>query len=129
MPQHLALTALLVRDYDEAIAFYVGVLGFELKEDTVLDAAKRWVVVAPPGSRESAILLARAVGPEQLAVVGAQGGGRVFLFLQTDDFERDHAAYVARGVRFVRPPQRQAYGVVAVRGGGLKAMAWRDACS
>ncbi len=114
MPQHLALTALLVRDYDEAIAFFAGTLGFALREDTALGDGKRWVVVAPPGSRESGLLLARAVGADQLQAVGRQGGGRVFLFLETDDFARDHAAYVARGVRFVRPPAEQAYGLVAV---------------
>jgi catechol 2,3-dioxygenase-like lactoylglutathione lyase family enzyme len=114
MTQRLALTALLVRDYDEALGFFVGVLGFELREDTPLEAGKRWVVVAPPGGRQSGLLLAKAVGDEQLQAVGRQGGGRVFLFLETDDFARDHAAFTARGVRFVRPPAAQPYGVVAV---------------
>jgi len=113
--QSLALVALVVRDYDEALAFYVGVLGFELIEDTpVPEQGKRWVVVAPSGSRETRLLLARAAQPEQSARVGDQTGGRVFLFLHTDDFARDHAAYVARGVEFVRPPRREPYGTVAV---------------
>lgn len=114
MSQHLALTALLVRDYDEALSFFVGALGFELQEDTAQEPGKRWVVVAPPGSREGRLLLARAVGDEQLQAVGRQAGGRVFLFLETDDVARDYAAYLARGVRFVRPPIEQPYGVVAV---------------
>ena len=107
--------ALLVRDYDEAIAFYVGTLGFTLVEDTYVEAQdKRWVVVAPPGSTGSAVLLARATSPAQLARIGDQTGGRVFLFLYTDDLARDHARYLAEGVTFVRPPQEQAYGSVAV---------------
>ena len=109
----LSLTALLVRDYDEALAFYVGKLGFDLREDTQLSKTKRWVVVSPPGS-DGALLLARAVDEEQDSVVGRQGGGRVFLFLETDDFERDYTAYVAAGVRFIREPVREAYGTVAV---------------
>jgi catechol 2,3-dioxygenase-like lactoylglutathione lyase family enzyme len=113
MTQRLSQIALLVRDYDEAIAYYVGKLGFELIEDTVLDAAKRWVVVGPNGG-ETRLLLAKAVGERQLAAVGDQSGGRVFLFLQTDDFARDYAAYVARGVTFVREPVTEIYGTVAV---------------
>jgi catechol 2,3-dioxygenase-like lactoylglutathione lyase family enzyme len=113
MPQTLSLTTLLVRDYEEAIGFYVGMLGFELREDTPLTAEKRWVVVGPPGGA-SGLLLARAVGDRQRAAIGDQSGGRVFLFLQTDDFARDHAAYLARGVRFIEPPRVEAYGVVAV---------------
>jgi len=115
MRQHLALTAVVVRDYDEAIAFYVDTLGFELIEDTYQpEQDKRWVVVAPPGATESRILLARAVGDEQASRIGNQTGGRVFLFLYTDDFRRDYEAYTARGVRFVREPKTEAYGTVAV---------------
>jgi len=114
MRQHLSLTAVVVRDYDEAIAFFVGKLGFELREDTRLDEEKRWVVVAPPGSTESAILLARAANPGQAQAIGNQSGGRGFLFLATDDFNRDHAAFRERGVKFLREPRREAYGTVAV---------------
>jgi len=116
MSQRVALFAVTVRDYDEAIAFYVGKLGFELVEDSDLGGGKRWVVVAPPGGRSSgaSILLARAVGEAQLASVGNQTGGRVFIFVETDDFARDHARLLAEGVRFVRPPSREAYGTVAV---------------
>jgi catechol 2,3-dioxygenase-like lactoylglutathione lyase family enzyme len=104
-----------VRDYDEAIAFYVGVLGFTLIEDTfVPEQNKRWVVVAPSGSEGSRVLLARAANPEQQTRVGNQTGGRVFLFLYTDDFERDYRAYRARGVEFVRQPKDEPYGRVAV---------------
>jgi catechol 2,3-dioxygenase-like lactoylglutathione lyase family enzyme len=106
--------ALLVRDYDEALAFFVDRLGFRLVQDTPLSATKRWVVVAPPAEPTAALLLARAVGPEQAAAVGRQGGGRVFLFLHTDDFARDHAAFTARGVRFLEEPRVEAYGTVAV---------------
>lgn len=111
--QRLSLLALLVRDYDEAIAFYVGRLGFELREDTRLSPEKRWVVVGPKGG-ETSLLLAKAVGEHQEAAVGVQGGGRVFLFLETDDFDRDHACYVAAGVRFRERPRMEAYGKVAV---------------
>ncbi|HEY0452935.1 VOC family protein [Actinophytocola sp.] len=111
---HLGLVALVVRDYDEAIAFYVDALGFELRENTGLGDGKRWVVVAPPGSRETGLLLARAEGPEQEARVGDQTGGRVGLFLNTDDFARDHERMLAAGVRFAEPPRREPYGMVAV---------------
>ena len=114
MPQHLSRIALLVRDYDEAIRYYVDVLGFTLLEDTPLGPAKRWVAVAPPGARETALLLARAATDEQRAAVGRQGGGRVFLFLETDDFDRDYAAYRERGVAFVETPRDEAYGRVVV---------------
>ncbi len=114
MPQHLALVALLVRDYDEAIAFYTGPLGFALVEDTPMGGGKRWVVVGPPGAAGTRLLLARADGPEQAARVGDQTGGRVFLFLHTDDFDRDHARMVAEGVRFREAPRREPYGTVAV---------------
>ena len=110
----LATVAFLVRDYDEAIAFFTGALGFSLREDTPLDGGKRWVVVAPPGPGGSSLLLARATSPEQLDAVGRQGGGRVWLFLETDDFTRDHAAFSARGVRFREPPRDEPYGRVAV---------------
>ena len=115
MKQSLGLVALVVRDYDEALAFYVGVLGFTLIEDSYVPAQdKRWVVVAPPGSGESRLLLARAVGEEQSSRIGNQTGGRVFLFLYTDDFWRDFRAYQAKGVVFVREPKQEAYGIVAV---------------
>jgi catechol 2,3-dioxygenase-like lactoylglutathione lyase family enzyme len=109
----IAHVALVVRDYDEAIAFYTGALGFELLQDTRLSAEKRWVLVAPPGSGTS-LLLARAASAEQASRVGNQTGGRVFLFLQTDDFQRDHQAMLARGVRFVETPREEVYGLVAV---------------
>ncbi len=115
MKRHLGLTAIVVTDYDEAIDFYVGTLGFELVEDTyVPEQQKRWVVVAPPGSTASRLLLARAVGDEQSSRVGNQTGGRVFLFLYTDDFWRDYEAYRAKGVKFVREPKKESYGTVAV---------------
>lgn len=113
MTRTIALTALLVRDYDEAIAFYVGALDFELREDTALGGSKRWVVVAPRGA-QSGLLLARADGPAQEARIGDQAGGRVGFFLHTDDFARDHAAMGARGVRFLEAPRSEAYGTVAV---------------
>lgn len=115
MKQSIGLVSLVVRDYDEALDFYVGVLGFELFEDTfVPEQDKRWVVVAPPGARESRLLLARAADAEQASRIGNQTGGRVFLFLFTDDFARDHARYRERGVVFVREPAQQPYGTVAV---------------
>ena len=113
--QSIGLTALLVRDYEEALNFYVGVLGFKVVEDTYIPAQdKRWVVIAPAGSSGSALLLARAVNPEQAARIGDQTGGRIFLFLYTDDFWRDYTAYKARGVVFVRDPKEEIYGTVAV---------------
>ena len=115
MLRSLALVTLVVPDYDEAIAFFVGVLGFELIEDTPDPVReKRWVVVAPAGGTGARLLLARATTPEQRARIGDQTGGRVFLFLHTDDFARDHAALGAKGVTFVREPERHAYGTVAV---------------
>lgn len=116
MPR-LAHIALVVRDYDEALAFYVGKLGFTLVEDTYQpEQDKRWVTIRPPGAGADAttILLARASTPGQEAFIGDQAGGRVFLFLETDDFERDHAAFTAAGVEWVRPPAVQPYGTVAV---------------
>jgi catechol 2,3-dioxygenase-like lactoylglutathione lyase family enzyme len=113
--QTLALVSLVVRDYDEALAFYVGKLGFALVEDTfVPEQSKRWVVVSPPGGTESRLLLARASSPDQESRIGAQTGGRVFLFLHTDDFQRDYDLYRSRGVEFVRPPRVEPYGTVAV---------------
>ena len=115
MKQFLGLTAIVVADYDEAINFYVSTLGFELVEDTyVPEQQKRWVVVAPPGCTESRLLLARAVGDEQSSRVGNQTGGRVFLFLYTDDFWRDYEIYRVKGVEFVREPKQETYGTVAV---------------
>jgi catechol 2,3-dioxygenase-like lactoylglutathione lyase family enzyme len=115
MTQSIGTVALVVRDYDEAIAFYVGILGFTLIEDTFIEALnKRWVVVAPPGSTESRLLLARAVGEEQEVRIGNQTGGRVFLFLHTDDFWRDYNVYKSKGVVFVREPAEEGYGTVAV---------------
>lgn len=111
--QTIAQIALLVRDYDAAIAWYTVKLGFDLIQDTDLGGGKRWVLVAPPGG-ETRLLLAKAASPEQAARIGDQTGGRVFLFLQTDDFDRDHAAMAARGVKFLEAPRREAYGAVAV---------------
>lgn len=109
---HLSLTAFLVRDYDEAIAWFTGALGFSLTEDTDQGGGKRWVVVTPVGGG-SGLLLARAVG-EQAAAVGRQMGGRVGWFLETDDFAGDHARMAAAGVRFAEAPRVEAYGTVAV---------------
>ena len=114
---HLAHIALVVRDYDEALAFYVGKLGFELVEDSYQPAQdKRWVVIRPPGAPANAttILLARASTEHQAQYIGDQAGGRVFLFLATDDFARDHARFTAAGVEWVRPPADYDYGRVAV---------------
>jgi catechol 2,3-dioxygenase-like lactoylglutathione lyase family enzyme len=114
MTQHLAAIALVVRDYDEALGFYVGKLGFDLIEDTRMSDTKRWVLVAPPGAKEMRLLLAKADNPEQKTRIGNQAGGRVFLFLHTDDFQRDYEAYRAKGVRFLESPRLEAYGTVAV---------------
>jgi len=114
MPQHLSLTAIVVRDYDEAVAFFVDQLGFELREDSRLGDEKRWIVVAPPGSTESGILLAKAVTPRQEQAIGDQSGGRVFLFLATDGFDRDYQAFRKRGVKFLEEPRHERYGTVAV---------------
>jgi len=114
---HLAHIALVVRDYDEAVAFYVGKLGFTLVADEYQpEQDKRWVLIRPPGAPDNAttILLARASKPEQAAFIGNQAGGRVFLFLATDDFERDYARFTAAGIEWVRPPAVQPYGKVAV---------------
>jgi len=114
--QRLGLVALVVRDYEEALDFFVGKLGFVLVEDSPVPAqGKRWVVVSPPGSAGGAqLLLARAAAPEQATRIGNQTGGRVFLFLYTDDFQRDYQRYQAQGIRFVRGPNEEPYGTVAV---------------
>ena len=115
MNQSLAHIALVVRDYDEAIGFYVGILGFELVEDSYQPVEdKRWVIVKPRGSGTASLLLARASSPHQEKYIGDQAGGRVFLFLQTDDFWRDYEALKAKGVEFVREPKEAGYGTVAV---------------
>lgn len=123
MPAHITQFAITVLDYDAAIDFYVNALGFELLEDTDLGGGKRWVRVCPPRSgapsvpgpdHRCAILLARAVTPEQVASVGNQTGGRVFVFIHTDDLARDHQRMTERGVRFIRPPTEEPFGTVAV---------------
>jgi catechol 2,3-dioxygenase-like lactoylglutathione lyase family enzyme len=114
MSQIIAKLALVVRDYDEAIAWFSRCLGFELTEDTDMGGGKRWVVMRPPSGRGAALLLAKAVGAKQEAAIGNQTGGRVFLFLETDDFERDHTRMAREGVRFLEAPRREAYGIVAV---------------
>lgn len=103
MTQHIAHIALLVREYDEAIEFYVRKLGFELVEDTKLTDAKRWVLVAPPGSNECKLLLARAVGNDQVKQIGNQSGGRVFLFLHTDNFDRDYQRLLSQSIKNCAP--------------------------
>jgi catechol 2,3-dioxygenase-like lactoylglutathione lyase family enzyme len=114
LKQELAQIALVVADYDEAIAFYTGKLRFTLVEDTVLSETKRWVVIAPPGSSGARLLLAKAVTPEQETRIGNQTGGRVFLFLYTDDFDRDYRHLLDQDIRIVRTPAVEAYGKVAV---------------
>lgn len=112
--QRIGALTVVVRDYDEAKAWYTGVLGFDLVEDTPMGDGKRWLLVAPPGGSGPNLLLARATTPEQESRIGDQTGGRVFLFLHTDDFRRDHAAMAARGVMFREAPRDEAYGTVAV---------------
>ena len=114
MKQRIAHIALVVKDYDEAIDFYTKNLEFKLVEDTRLDEKKRWVVVAPPGAKECTLLLAKADGDVQAASIGNQTGGRVFLFLFTDDFWRDYHKMLDKGVKFIRPPKTETYGTVAV---------------
>lgn len=114
MKQHIANIALVVSDYDEAIRFYTEKLNFQLIEDTPLSDTKRWVVVAPPGSSGCRLLLAKAANDEQQTRVGNQTGGRVFLFLHTDDFWRDYRRMLGQGIRFVREPAEEPYGTVAV---------------
>lgn len=110
----IGLVSYLVRDYDEAIRFFVDALRFELRENTDMGQGKRWVVVAPRGGQGAALLLAKASGPEQIARIGDQTGGRVFLFLQTRDFAADHAHMQAHGVQFMEAPRHEVYGTVAV---------------
>ena len=114
MPQNLAHVALVVRDYDEAIAYFTGALGFELREDSDLGGGKRWVVVAPRDSRGTSLLLARAATGEQETRIGNQTGGRVFLFLRTDDFWRDYRAMKAKGVHFLEEPREEEYATVVI---------------
>jgi catechol 2,3-dioxygenase-like lactoylglutathione lyase family enzyme len=114
MPQHISALALLVDDYDRAIAYYTQVLGFRLIEDTPQGPNKRFVRVVPPGDGATSLLLARAANPEQAARIGDQTGGRVFLFLHTDDFWRDYNAYKTKGVDFIEEPREEVYGTVIV---------------
>ena len=114
MQQNLVHIAIIVRDYDEAIDYYTRVLGFELAEDEPRGPGKRWVRVAPRGDHGASLLLAKAANDEQISRIGNQTGGRVFLFLHTDDFQRDYAAYSARGVKFVEQPRYEEYGTVVV---------------
>lgn len=114
MKQKIGSLTLVVRDYAEAIEFYTQKLGFSLLEDTDLGAGKRWVRVAPPGATETCLLLAQAASPEQTQAIGNQTGGRVFLFLHTDDFWRDYRAMQAKGVHFLEQPREEAYGTVVV---------------
>lgn len=114
MKRTIARLALVVKDYDEAKDFYMNKLDFELVEDTPLTPSKRWVVLSPPGAQECSLLLARAANERQGSAVGNQTGGRVFLFMYTDDFWRDYQMFTQRGVHFVRSPQEEPYGTVAV---------------
>jgi len=114
MTRHISQVALLVRDYDEAIRFFTQALRFVLLEDTQLDGGKRWVRVAPSGTAGFALLLAKAATPEQESAVGNQSGGRVFMFLRTDDFSADYGHMKSQGIRFTEEPRREAYGKVVV---------------
>ena len=114
MKQKIAHVTLLVRDYDEAIAFFTKKLDFILIEDTILNESKRWVLVMPVGSAECCLLLTKATNDQQLAAIGSQSGGRVFLFLYTDDLQRDYRRMLDRGINFVRQPRKEMYGTVAV---------------
>lgn len=114
MTQAISMLALVVRDYDEAIAYFTGVLGFDLIEDTQMSATKRWVVVAPPGKRGVRLLLAKASNERQIERAGDQTGGRVFLFLDVEDFDATYARYLAAGVRFTEAPHTETYGKVVV---------------
>lgn len=114
MKQDIGCVSLLVRDYDEAIAFYRDKVGFSMVEDTAMGHDRRWVVLAPPGSTGTRLLLAEAKNEQEKASVGCQAGGRVFLFLNTDDFARDHARMLGAGVKFNEEPRHEAYGTVAV---------------
>jgi catechol 2,3-dioxygenase-like lactoylglutathione lyase family enzyme len=114
MKQTIGAISLLVREYDEALMFYVDKLGFHLIEDIDMGGGKRWVTVAPPGSSETRLLLAKAVTPEQESRIGNQTGGRVFLFLHTDDFRRDYEVMKANGVQFLEEPRMETYGTVII---------------
>ena len=114
MQQSIINVTLVVRDYDEAIQFYTQVLGFTLLEDADMGGGKRWVRVSPPGSSGASLLLAQATNPEQTSRIGNQTGGRVFLFLQTDDFMRDFPTLKARGLNFIEEPRHEPYGIVAI---------------
>jgi len=114
MPQSIVAVSVVVRDYDEAIRYYTDSLGFDLIEDLPQSPTKRWVVVAPRGPGSCRLLLAQPKNDAERAAIGRQTGGRVFLFLHTDDFDRDHAAYLFRGVKFLETPRLEAYGKVAV---------------
>jgi len=114
MKQFISALSLVVPDYDEAIEYYVETIGFKLVSDVNLGGDKRWVTVAPQGSSETMLVLGKADGPEQEKAIGLQAGGRVFLFLSTDDFARDHAAMLAKGVQFLEEPRHEVYGTVAV---------------
>ena len=114
MKQTIGAISLLVHNYDEAIGFYVGKLGFTLVEDIDMSEGKRWVTVAPPGSGETRLLLAKAVAPEQESRVGNQTGGRVFLFLHTDNFQRDYEAMQSKEIHFLENPRHESYGTVVV---------------
>lgn len=114
MKQHIAHIALLVKDYDEAIKFYTGKLDFKLIEDSKLSPSKRWVIMAPLGGGECSLLLAKAADDRQVSSVGNQSGGRVFLFLFTDDFWRDYKKMLKKDIHFIRPPKEEEYGTVAV---------------
>ena len=114
MPQQLTAFTFVVRDYDEAILYFTGNLGFELIEDTPIDGGKRWVRVRPAGSAGPDLLLARASSPEQESRIGNQAGGRVFLFLETDDLNRDYESWLTRGIRFIETPRDEPYGRVVV---------------
>ncbi|NOS55275.1 MAG: VOC family protein [Cyclobacteriaceae bacterium] len=114
MSQHIARIALVVNDYDEAIEFYTKKLGFSLLEDTILSETKRWVVVAPKGSSECALLLAKAATEEQRIRIGNQTGGRVFLFLYTDNFKRDYQNLIDQKIKIIREPRQESYGRVVV---------------
>ena len=114
MKQLISAVTIVVTSYDEALEFFVGTLGFDLIEDTRLSANKRWVLVAPKGAVGTRLLLAEAANNDQRAAIGMQTGGRVFLFLQTDDFYRDYAVYLSKGVEFQEKPRNEEYGTVAV---------------
>lgn len=114
MSQRIAHIALVIKDYDEALDFYLNKLDFRLLEDTKIDQQKRWILIAPPGANECSLLLAKAANEEQTKSIGNQTGGRVFLFLFTDNFWRDYHKMVNRNIKFIRPPEEHGYGTVAV---------------